>query len=326
MLRNCFGRMEQKTLDRHSRVAHVQFTTTSEDVFVERLNKALGLYRETITIIDELLEAQQSPQVVILLACARLDSLANLACKGEKRQDSFCKLLAIYSGEKDFFAKVSVGDLYRFFWACVEMAETMIEKPGRFRKSLLREEKMLADFLIKTDVPITGKDARRLATKAKTALSRHFHVKSAPYMSARHTRAMATTEHVRRAIVSRFKAWESETIGKAVESILREYRADTMLYRNYRCQVIHGFDVEVDSERFFSELKPFHYHGLTMSGEPFLQLMFPGPFLRNMLDNCLNNYTRHLAKKRKAPWDLHRAMFRLYDQFDTRQYLDAESI
>lgn len=58
-----------------------------------RIDEVVKRCRDTITLVDELIASQRNRQEIILLTCAGLDSLANLACTGKSQKDAFVSFL-----------------------------------------------------------------------------------------------------------------------------------------------------------------------------------------------------------------------------------------
>jgi hypothetical protein len=108
----------------------------SEEVFVQRLREVLSHYRDTISLIDDLLTERRAAQEIVLLACGRLDSLANLAFyNASSQQWSFRQFVSNYSGQKSFFNSISVGDLYRYLAYYADLSDGgLIDAPGRVQR------------------------------------------------------------------------------------------------------------------------------------------------------------------------------------------------
>jgi hypothetical protein len=62
-----------------SKVNIPRVSTSTKIDFAKKLDIALGHYQQTLTLLDRLIQERIAPQEIILLACGRLDSLANLA-------------------------------------------------------------------------------------------------------------------------------------------------------------------------------------------------------------------------------------------------------
>src|SRR5947209_7646479 len=97
----------------------------------EAIEKFFGRYKTTLTLLEEFLASKNNRQEFVLLSCARLDSLANLAFAEGTQRSRFSRFLARYSGlGKQTFA-VSVPDLYYYFQHYFWIATASIANPGR---------------------------------------------------------------------------------------------------------------------------------------------------------------------------------------------------
>ncbi len=77
---------------------------------------------------------EAAPQDFIVLACARLDSLAHYAIPGKLSQsEKFSRFLDEHSRHGEVLSSVSVGDLYSSFLVELWQLPGGIELPGRLR-------------------------------------------------------------------------------------------------------------------------------------------------------------------------------------------------
>jgi hypothetical protein len=104
------------------------------EVFEKRLKKYFERYTTSIYILKSLLTQQVAPQDFIVLACARLDSLANHAVPGRGSQsEKFSRFLFEHSGHASVFEKVSAGNLYSSLLVEWWQLAGVVEVPGRLR-------------------------------------------------------------------------------------------------------------------------------------------------------------------------------------------------
>ncbi|MCK4330614.1 hypothetical protein KAX02_12325 [candidate division WOR-3 bacterium] len=304
---------------------------TKEGNLIRRLEQGLSTFTDTIELVNYLLTQKQSSQEIILLTCARLDSLANLAFKNIKGQEqAFRKFILDYSGNKRFFNRISVGDLYSYLTYYGILSQGgLIEKPGRIRK-FGSESVNFIEFIKKSGIPIIDKDVSRLAFRIARILSKYFRVK--PNQSLKKS-YMASRTKILDTISKEFIVPNFKVIKEALKVLLDDFKASSLLYKNYRCDVIHGLKVEVLEDAFFEKTKPFHGEYGTGYGTTF-RLVFPGPFLRDLLEKCLNQYLHHLKKRRKIPLELLFKMYpseefinsNVFDYIDDESYDDFEEV
>jgi len=96
----------------------------------EAIDTFFGRYRNTIELLEEFLSSKNNRQEFVLLSCARLDSIANLAFAEGPQRSRFSRFLGRYSGlGKQTFA-VSVPDLYYYFQHYFWIATASIANPG----------------------------------------------------------------------------------------------------------------------------------------------------------------------------------------------------
>jgi hypothetical protein len=293
--------------------------------FTDRLIGALSQYRDTIDLVDELLKHHERAQEIILLTCARLDSLANLAIPSvSSQQQVFRRFVENYSGKKAFFNTVSVGDLYRFLIYYGDLADGgLIEIPGRIRRFGPESDDFLA-FVERSKIPITGEAVRKTTHLMARALSRHFRVmprqsKSKPYI--------VSSANIKCAISQEFRKLKPKHVIAAFQDLLDSFKCSAILYKRYRNEIIHGLRVTLDEDGFFQKDQPYHDEIEYADGVVF-QLEFPGIYLRNLLLKCLDTFQQHLLSKKKAPIELFNVMYTFEEilQGDAIDYLDDDAL
>jgi len=286
-----------------------------EDDFNQRLDQALSAYADAIALVDTLLAERRSAQEIILLTCARLDSLANLATEGAvSQQKSFRRFVSNYSGQsqKRFFNSISVGDLYFYLIRYGDLADgLLVEKPGRIKRFGSDSDGFLA-FVEKSQVSITGESIRQLSHRVAQTLAKQFRVKPRQRLSKAYR---ASSTQIRRVIAAEFRKPEPSQINQALGGLLDRFKASSILYKRYRCGVIHGFRVDIDEGGFFEETMPFHTEVDTIFG-PMFTLEFPGQYLRDILSKCLKTYTHQLRSQRTLPIDLYSEMYTFDEMLD----------
>ena len=74
----------------------------------DRIRQAFADYFETLALLREYAAERQHPFELAVLACTRLDSLANLATSRKEQEKAFPYFMEQYSGQKNFLQKVVV--------------------------------------------------------------------------------------------------------------------------------------------------------------------------------------------------------------------------
>jgi hypothetical protein len=298
----------------------------SERVFAQRLLGALSHYHNTIDLIDELLAERRAAQEIVLLACGRLDSLANLAFHNiPGQQESFRRFVANYSGQKSFFHSISVGDLYRFLIYYADLSDGgLINVPGRVKR-LGSESDIFLAFIENSGVPITGESVRNIANRVAKILKKQFRVKPGQRLSKPHR---SSPTKIYELISQEFRMPDPDKIINSLAPLLDYFKCSSILYRNYRNRAVHGLMVEFDEDEFFEDNDPFHSKYENYFGEVVLQIAFPGKYLRDLLAKCLETYTNHIIVKKNLPSDLFNSMFSMEEilESDVIDYLEEDSL
>jgi hypothetical protein len=141
-----------------------------------RIDEAFKRYRNTITLVDELIASQRNSQEIILLTCARLDSLANLAFTAKSQKDAFVNFLRQHSGITATFEQISVADFYDFLAYQLWVLPGTVEKPGRLHMFDPRQDERYITFLWASELPITVEALGALVRFILAALKRRYRV------------------------------------------------------------------------------------------------------------------------------------------------------
>ena len=88
-------------------------------------------YDNTLSLLQEFLASKSNRQEFVLLSCARLDSLANLAFAEGTQKSRFSRFLAKYSGLGKQTFTISVPDLNYYFQHYFWISAANVPEPGR---------------------------------------------------------------------------------------------------------------------------------------------------------------------------------------------------
>jgi len=94
-----------------------------------------------------------------------------------------------------------------------------------------------------------------------------------------------------------------------------------LLYERFRCEVIHGATVRIDTRRFFAEQGIYWNPWRSEYYGGFELIEFSAPFLLSLLERCIDRYRQRLLAKGKIPPDI---FFRAFpdDVFSGLDFLD----
>ena len=82
-----------------------------------------------------------------------------------------------------------------------------------------------------------------------------------------------------------------------------------LLYYKFRNNAVHGIEVRMVEEYFFTEDEPF-WEGMSNDYyPPILMVRFPARFLHNVLLRCISTLKHSLVEKGKLPPDIHYHVF-----------------
>ena len=268
----------------------------------EAIDTFFGRYRNTIELLEEFLSSKNNRQEFVLLSCARLDSIANLAFAEGPQRSRFSRFLGRYSGlGKQTFA-VSVPDLYYYFQHYFWIATASIANPGRMR--LFRErDKEFAQFIYDSGAPITELHVRHLLASILNSLKRRYRV--SPHQSTRKKMCASNSEIVEliRGSVSRNAGGHSQLDVNSIGSLVSGYTIGTLLYRRYRSAEIHEWGAELDEGEFFTATNVY-WKKAPVHSHRFLKIQFPAIVLLSLLKRSIEAYKRELQETHKLPFGI----------------------
>jgi hypothetical protein len=266
------------------------------------IDKFFGRYDDTLNLLEEFLASKSNRQEFVLLSCARLDSLANLAFAEGPQKSRFSRFLAKYSGlGKQAFA-ISIPDLYYYFQHYFWISAANVPEPGRML--LFRErDKEFAQFIYDSGIPITDSHVRQLLALVMNALKSKYRV--SPYQNTR-KKTCATTHEIGEVIresVSRSAGGHRQPDLDPINALASAYTVGTLLYRRYRSGAIHEWGVDLDQREFFN-MKSVYWKTVPVHSYRFLKIQFPAILLLNLLKRSIDTYKRELHETQKLPFGI----------------------
>jgi hypothetical protein len=275
-------------------------------------------YQKTLTLLDKFLADRKDHQEFVLLSCARLDSLANLAFADGTQSTRFSRFLAKHSalGKQTF--DVSVPDLFYYFQHYLWIRTGNIPHAGRM--VLYRErDKEFAQFIYDSGIPITETHVGSLLQKVMDALKAVYRISPAQRVTkATRAPAQEVVGLVSQAVKKCARGY-SESDVHTVNSIVKSYTLGALLYRRYRSTAIHEWGVELDESEFFKR-KEIYWQTAAVHTHRFLKVQFPARVLLNMLKRSIESYKHELVAIRKLPFGL------WVESGLSERYLDTRSV
>ncbi len=265
------------------------------------IDEFFGRYENTLSLLEEFLISKSNRQEFVLLTCARLDSLANLAFAEGTQKSRFSRFLARYSGLGKRTFAISVPDLYYYFQHYSWIVDSSVPEPGRI--VLFRErDKEFAQFIFDSGIPVTKVHVRSLLTSMMGAFKHNFRVSPSQNTTMK---TCATTDEIVEIIREsvRQKAGHSQPSGAQtnIGAIVSAYTVGTLLYRRYRSGAIHEWGVKLDEEDFF-HTDSVYWKKTPVHSHQFLKIQFPAIFLLNLLKQSIDAYKRELRETEKLPY------------------------
>lgn len=151
--------------------------TIKPESFAKRLNAYFERYSTTTQILEALLKQQTAAQDFIVLACARLDSLANHAIPGKLSQsEKFTRFLGEHSGHGNVLSNVSVGDLYSSFLVELWQLPGVVDLPGRLQVFDEVRQRDFIDLYWKSDLALDEEHLEGLMDFVLTHLRTRYRV------------------------------------------------------------------------------------------------------------------------------------------------------
>jgi hypothetical protein len=251
-----------------------------------RIDDAFADHADTIALLEGYAANREHPKELTILACARLDALANLAARGKSQRERFVTFVEGFSGKRSLLQQVAIPNLYYALFQRYETTFFTLETPGRIRVFDREEEMPYIRFLAASGRPLTQDEVQWF-----------LHWFSKPTLDTRDT----VIGHLGDAASAR----RDKTYLRAVEQLdglLKDYSVASILYREVRSSAIHEYEFEINESRFFTESDLFvetirRGYDTTV----YLSMEFSARWLLDLLRDCLNNYKRRLKETKQLP-------------------------
>jgi hypothetical protein len=249
------------------------------ETFERRLAEYFERYEMTLQILTARLRGKAAPQDIILLACARLDSLADHALPTKRSQhDKFVQFLKKHAGQGVVLERVSVPDLYASVLVEWWQLEGMLERAGRLQMFDPIRQREYVEMYKRSGLALTEPDLEGLMAFLAGELRRHYRVIPHQSTTKPHDDSVAAImERLNKAAAKQSKGRYVAGV-EAFQPIVQAHCLRSILYREYRNGAIHGAGVGIDDDDFFRGSAPrwsvIEYE--FASAKPVFQVLFPG--------------------------------------------------
>jgi len=290
------------------------------EILRERLEVFFSLFRPTLNLAESFIKSKSYAQELVLLICARLDALASCTTpEDQSNRLAFIRLLLNYAGYCDLMESVSAGDLFYELGYHRWLVEGLIPKPGRLHR-FSRINDPIIHLLDRSGIPLTADAAYRLFTRTMRALVAKFRCKARQRLNKS---GVGKPKSIIAALEVEFRkdADFLPNLEGAFQPLLDTRTVASIFYEKFRNNAVHGVKVEFDEATFFKARKPYfdplysEYYG------SFLFIKFPGPFLIELLENCMKTLQQKMLATGKLPPDIHTQAFG-FGLGDELQFLD----
>lgn len=282
--------------------------------------RAFEVYDPTLKLLGSLVRKRSNAQEVVLLSCARLDSLANLGFS-DSQKNTFVRFVEKHSHVREM-SHISAPDLFRYLVHKQWILPGTIPVAGRFHVFDLRDMPFFS-FLWNCGVAVTRAKINDLLNKMTAMLRSRFRI----LPRQRNGSTIVSVADITAAFRPVWKnaGLQEADAEKAVNPLLVDYRVSALLYSEFRCGAIHEYGVGLDEGRFFSESGIY----FAAFGNPYLtpphilSIQFPAKFLCRLLGTCIRSYRSELLHTKKLPFSMYEAVC---DFQNDLQYLDDRSV
>jgi hypothetical protein len=294
----------------------------------KRIDSAFKRYSTTIDLLKEFVKERSNTQEFILLVCARLDSLSNMAFRKKSQKDNFVEFLVHHSGHKNKILSISLPDLYEYLDYQQWVLPGSLEKDGRLHMFYPQRDEKYVTFIWNSGIPINQTKVESLLKLLLRALKNNYRV--VPNQSAS-KKSIDSLNNVVRCFENlaqrsnRIFLREAIVSNQHLSNMIRDFSLASMLYREYRCGIIHEYGVDVDPLDFYSKREVYFrtlYNDFVYPTRR-LRVQFSASFLLDLLVNSINSYRKRLQQIKRLPIDMYSE---ICDFMEELKYLDEGSI
>lgn len=293
---------------------------TIEDRIREALSERFG---STSALLDTFLAESTNARELVILACSRLDALANLAVLETTQQKRFISFMNRYSAKGADLALVAVPNLYSYLSRHYDTVSATIREPGRLRLYDPIIDRPLLQFVVDSKLPITSEDVERFLEYFSRVVQRRYRTTAT---QSRAKPVLEDEDQLHRYLLresGRYRRGRYLDAARAMRPLLRDFTIGALLYREYRSGAIHEFGFGVD-DRFFQETTLYvSTRRHLLEDTLYLEVRVPARWLIGAYKTSLSRYQAQLVRSRKLPIGLYLEVCDVLEEFE---YLDESSV
>jgi hypothetical protein len=294
----------------------------------KRIDSVFERYSTTIDLLKEFIKERSNTQEFILLVCSRLDSLSNMAFQKKSQKDNFIEFLIHHSGYKNKILSISLPDFYDFLCYQLWVLPGSLEKDGRLHMFDPSRDEKYVMFIWNSGIPINQTQVETLLKFLLRSLKNNYRV--LPNQSTS-KRSIDSLDNVVQCFENLAKGSNKKFFREAIVSnqhlsnMIKEFSLASILYKEYRCGIIHEYGIDIDPVHFYSERQVYFrtlYNDYVYPTRK-LGVQFSARFLFDLLVNSINSYRKRLKQTKRLPIDIYSE---ICDYIKDLDYLDEDSI
>jgi hypothetical protein len=294
----------------------------------KRIEEAFSIYDSTIELLNKFIRDRSNIQEFILLVCARLDALSNLAFTGKSQKDNFIDFLTHHSGIKNKILEIGLPHLFDYLCYHEYVLPGSLEREGRLYMLDPRRDEQFVLFVWHSGIGITQDKVGVLLKFLIRAIKQKYRVLPNQKLTKQSIDTLSNIiGYLENSAKRTRKSFIKEAIcsNKYLSNMIKDFSLGALLYREYRCGIIHDYGVEVDSADFFSKNTicwQTVYNDLVQPTRR-LRIQFPARMLLELFTSSLHSYKLRLQKSKQLPIEL---FGQICDFMKEMKYLDDKSI
>lgn len=141
----------------------------------QRIAAVFDKYRQTQTLLEEFASNRRNASELVILACSRLDALANMAMTQKKTQrERFVSFLSTFTSRGNELDRVALPNLYFYVFRQFVTLPGTIPAPGRLTAYDLARDATFLQFLVDSGVPLAEPDVDRMLHRISVWLQKEY--------------------------------------------------------------------------------------------------------------------------------------------------------
>ena len=293
----------------------------------QRIEEVFTRYNSTLELLNDFSNKESNPNEFILLTCARIDALSNLAYNNSSLKKNFIDFIQKHSGQKTILNEISIPDLFGYLIYQSWVLPGTMKKKGRIHVFDPKRDANFIQFVWDSGIPITKKKVNNLLHFLIDILKKHYRVVPAQKGNKKSTDTLTNLINCIKSEADKSTKFirGCNLENSALKSMIKEFSISSLLYTEYRCGIIHEFASNLEKQEFYKEKSIFWttVYNDFFSPSEVLKLHFSASFLLSVLLNCIDSYKTQLIKTQKIPIEIYSDICDFENEF---KYLDYESV